>query len=946
MIDVDERSKSYRPLPFWSWNDKLEIDKLIEQLRWMYENGVGGVFMHARSGLETEYLSEEWMACIKACAKESAKLGIKGWAYDESGWPSGFVGGKLLENEENKDRYLEKSIGVFDASATVSYLLTEEELIRVSHGGTEGEYLNLYIRTATSTVDILSPEVVEQFLTLTHEAYKESLGEDFSKLIEGFFTDEPEYYRWSTPYTKMVKVYFEEVYGEDIFDSLGLLFVEKKGYRKFRYRYWKAMQKLMLENFAKRYYTWCNENGVKLTGHYIEETSLAYQMQCCAGIMPFYQYEHIPGIDWLGRTTDLELPVKQVASVASQMGKKQVLTETFGCCGWDVSLADLRRIAGFQYVNGITMMCHHLTPYSERGMRKYDYPAHYSNDNPWVQEDFKTFNDYYTRLGYLLGEGDKYVNVAMLHPLRSAYFDYKWELIAEGRGIAKLDQKLQEACRMLSCHGIEYHFLDETLLAEHGFVEGASIGCGQCKYDYLVLPFIVTMDKSTEELLRKYIEQGGKVLLLGETPTYLEHEEHSYDYLCSNVTVDEIRRAQIYQIDNEETKIYSTYRVFSGKEFLYVMNSSESETYTQVYHCGKRVKSFVRVDLTNLTEKKVPLSVTLKPGEDALLIFSEEQLLEKRMLRHFSLYFENAEVSVRENYMPVDMIRYSTDGKEYSKPWPCAGLFQKLIKEQYQGNIYFRYDFEIQTVPDRIFLRTERSRDIAAWFNGELLTESIPSDKDYVNLYDITSLVQFGTNSYVVQVDWYEHENVYYALFGENVTESLRNCLVYNTELQPIELIGRFGVYPKHDYIQDEHPSFVRGKTFVIGDIPTHVTEPSVEGFPFLAGEMILRQKVMLESTDILLQVAGDYQNAFVKLNGKDVGKLFFDKEIDISEAASAGENVVEVRFLLSNRNRMGPHHYRGTKRVVSPQSFCMLGTWTEDESPLYHEDYDIKKFY
>ena len=31
-------------------------------------NGIGGFFMHARSGLQTEYLSEDWMQYIKICS--------------------------------------------------------------------------------------------------------------------------------------------------------------------------------------------------------------------------------------------------------------------------------------------------------------------------------------------------------------------------------------------------------------------------------------------------------------------------------------------------------------------------------------------------------------------------------------------------------------------------------------------------------------------------------------------------------------------------------------------------------------------------------------------------------------------------------------------------------------------------------------------------------------
>lgn len=51
--------------------------------------------------------------------------------------------------------------------------------------------------------------------------------------------------------------------------------------------------------------------------------------------MPFYEYEHIPGIDWLCRPIGAtEMAPKQLASAAQQLGKKQAMTETFACVGW------------------------------------------------------------------------------------------------------------------------------------------------------------------------------------------------------------------------------------------------------------------------------------------------------------------------------------------------------------------------------------------------------------------------------------------------------------------------------------------------------------------------------------------------------------------------------------------------------------------------------------
>ena len=52
--------KEYRPIPFWSWNEKLDAEETREQVRKMNEAGIGGFFMHARGGLQTEYMGKDW----------------------------------------------------------------------------------------------------------------------------------------------------------------------------------------------------------------------------------------------------------------------------------------------------------------------------------------------------------------------------------------------------------------------------------------------------------------------------------------------------------------------------------------------------------------------------------------------------------------------------------------------------------------------------------------------------------------------------------------------------------------------------------------------------------------------------------------------------------------------------------------------------------------------
>ena len=94
------KDNKLRPVPFWSWNGELEPEKLVDQINWMHDNGIGGFFMHARGGLTTPYLGEKWFKCVEACLKRAKELNMEAYAYDENGWPSGFAGGKLLDDRK------------------------------------------------------------------------------------------------------------------------------------------------------------------------------------------------------------------------------------------------------------------------------------------------------------------------------------------------------------------------------------------------------------------------------------------------------------------------------------------------------------------------------------------------------------------------------------------------------------------------------------------------------------------------------------------------------------------------------------------------------------------------------------------------------------------------------------------------------------------------------
>ncbi|MBQ7726761.1 MAG: hypothetical protein IJT66_06425, partial [Clostridia bacterium] len=738
---------------------------------------------------------------------------------------------------------LDYKIGEYDETAMVSYRITDEELVR-SDGNEAGEYLNVYEHLSSATADILNPDVVEQFLQLTHEQYLACFGDRFSKEICGFFTDEPQYYRWQTPYTVMIREYFEKELHEDILDGIGLLFLKKKGYRRFRYRYWSGMQRLMLASFAKMVYDWCDTHHVRLTGHYIEESGLGAQMMCCGGIMPFYEYEHIPGIDWLSRICWSAFPVRQVASVAAQLGRKQVLGEIYAGCGWDVTPRELKTMTDYLYLNGLNRTCQHLLPYSERGNRIHDYPAHYSDINPWVKEYFGDFNEHFNVLGMLIGESEELVHTAVLHPIRSAYFDYDDALQKRGFGVKALDDALLDLTDQLEESAIAYHFLDETLLAKYGDVSGAAIRCGHCTYDALIVPYCLTMDSSTERLLRQYVENGGRILLYRDRPQFLESEPFDYSYLSSNLTWEELLAERPVQVSATGGQLCVTIRKKDDQIFCLALNRSHTEKCCVHLDFHQNERSLKRVFWPDGKEEILTSDFCLNEGESALLLPCDEPAPVAKNRETVICDGTYRVISSDENALTVDKVQISFNGSDYDQPLGIPMAFRRLLKSRYQGKLYLKYGFNVEVVPQTLRFEMYLAETDQVIFND------LPLEKGN---RDLAALVRPGRNELVVVCDYQQNDNVYRVLFDPDVTEGLKNCLVYDYELEPLILRGAFGVYSKTGFQRGNCPRVWTADEFVIGELPKSLTGLVQGGYPFFAGKICLETTISCTTDHVCL---------------------------------------------------------------------------------------------
>ncbi|GAB4328269.1 MAG: hypothetical protein Kow0069_35370 [Promethearchaeota archaeon] len=97
-----EPPSEFRPFPFWFLNDDLDGGELVRSLEEFARDGrYGGVVVHPRTGMEVEYLSDEFFDRMRLVVETCAKLGLFVYLYDEYNWPSGVVGGRLLREDRS-----------------------------------------------------------------------------------------------------------------------------------------------------------------------------------------------------------------------------------------------------------------------------------------------------------------------------------------------------------------------------------------------------------------------------------------------------------------------------------------------------------------------------------------------------------------------------------------------------------------------------------------------------------------------------------------------------------------------------------------------------------------------------------------------------------------------------------------------------------------------------
>ena len=225
-MDFKSISDDYRAVPFWSWNEKLDTAETARQIHIMKNAGLGGYFMHARGGLQTKYMGEEWFENVNVGVEEGKRLGMSAWAYDENGWPSGFgngiVNGRGLAFQQ---KYLRFEKGEKQTDRTIC----------------NKDGYHFYFDVNPFYCDTLNPDATDVFLKEIYEPYYNKYKND----IEGFFTDEPQISRNGIPWSFIMRDEYEKAYGEDLYERLIDLFENRDDCKNTRLKFWRLVTCLL-----------------------------------------------------------------------------------------------------------------------------------------------------------------------------------------------------------------------------------------------------------------------------------------------------------------------------------------------------------------------------------------------------------------------------------------------------------------------------------------------------------------------------------------------------------------------------------------------------------------------------------------------------------------------------------------------------------------------------
>ncbi|MEN6333095.1 MAG: glycosyl hydrolase [Phycisphaerales bacterium] len=953
-----EPPREYAAAPLWVWNDRLTEEQIANTMRDLASQGVKQVFVHPRPGLMTPYLSDEWFKLWKIALREAERLDMNVWIYDENSYPSGFAGGfvpdAMPESRgmglviEEKDSQIPTGgdlVAVFEPTADGYKDITEQFLgAKDASAKPADKCLVASLRWAGTSpwyggkfyVNLLTPGVTEKFLELTMEPYVKNIGNQFGKRVPGVFTDEPQITpAGGLPWSKDLPEVFKKRWGYDLIASLPSLAKPVGDWKRVRHNYEQVLLELFIERWAKPYHDYCEKHGLEFTGHYWEHEWPNCTMD--PDNMAMYAWHQRPAIDNLMNQYSEDVhgqfgnarTVKELSSVANQLGMERTLCEAYGAGGWDLRFEDMKRIGDWLYVLGVNTLDPHLSYITIRGARKRDHPQSFSYHEPWWK-DYHVMANYFTRLSMIMSAGKQVNHVLVLEPTTTA-----WLYQGDGAKLGQIGNGFQKFVMDLERAQVEYDLGSEDIIARHGSTEGPAFKVGQRTYDVVVLPPVTeNLNDKTMDLLTAYAKAGGKVLCCGEAPSRIEGSESDRAQAAAKsagwkqvqtAEVPSMLAAEmkvkdgfaIKRADDDKGILFHHRRVVDDGEFLLLVNTSiEAPSQVWIDAPGASIEDWdldtaeVSPHRCGTGEGTVKTFIDLPPCGSRLLFLSKKpQATTPAIKQTISVVEAKGEIKVApldENVLTLDFVDVTAGGESKKSVYFYAAnrfAFAKngMPQNPWDSSVQFRDELITKTFPAGSGVEASYRFTIEG---------SVPEKLSIVierpDLYKVTcngQTVSARKGQWWLDKAFGRIEIAKAAKAGENVVTIQASPFTIYHELEPAYLLGSFTLKPGQSgfaVVAQSKPAMELGSW-------------KSQGYPFYAAGVSYSRKYDIRDRKAQYTVGLDkwYGSvAEVLVNGKSAGHIISRQgACDVTKSLKSGTNTIEVRVIGTLKNTLGPHH-------------------------------------
>jgi hypothetical protein len=984
-------TSEFRGAPFWAWNAKLDKQELLWQIDIFKKMGLGGFHMHSRSGLATEYLSDEFMEMVKACAEKAEKEDMLCWLYDEDRWPSGAAGGIVTKEKQYRARYLlftPVSYDKFDVNIlsggkdtakgsrnNQGTLLARYEVVlkdgllnsfrrledheKISQEGTEWfAYLEIASTSAwfnnQAYLNTLDRKAVERFIEVTHERYKEVVGDKFGGVIPAIFTDEPQFPHKTAfgfaedtcdmyiPYSDAFEADFKQLYGSSFLDKLPEIFWDKpeQGHFQHRYRYHDFVAEKFAESFADTIGQWCRDNNIMLTGHMMEEPTLKSQSNAIGDCMRSYRSFQLPGIDMLCDWREYST-AKQAQSASHQFGCPGVLSELYGVTNWDFDFRRHKLQGDWQAALGVNVRVHHLSWVSMAGDAKRDYPASISYQSPWY-EKYPLVEDHFARVHTAMTQGTPKVDIAVIHPVESYWLHMGPD---EQSGIVKqeLENNFTDTIDWLLHEHLDFDFICESLLpGQVQYGEGTLPSVGKMQYKAILVPSCHTIRRTTLEFLRRAAAAGCKIIFSGEIPQFIDAERDSaVEEFAETVEVIKHSRPAIKQsLEAERIISIKGQNGMESDRHIYQMRDDGEFAYLFIApsgpasHQDTAYSEKIRIALTGIWIPQLLDTLTGEIKDITYSYFGNQTVISQEMFEHDSLLFKlekgrdtnivqeeipAAELSkdrgcvdcsdsielpsevqidlLEDNVLLLDMAEYSLNGEKWQELEELLRINTKLRKQLGWPDATTQA-CQPWAMPEYVGDRhTVALRfTIVSGIENQELALALETPEQ-------TEIVWNGEKVFKKIDGWFTDKSIKRVSLsalkkGENTLE-LRFPFLPTSTLEWCYLLGNFGVS-------------VQGRKAVITERSEKLSfgDWCGQGLPFYAGNVEYQIPVFLEAGKYLIETP-QFRNPLLSfaVDGKETGEIAFAPYQSEFIIEKAGMHTLTLRAYGNRVNAFGAVH-------------------------------------